>query len=67
MAYGPSVADMFHRAVYYTDRILRGAKPADLPVEQPSRFDFIINSQTAETLGLAIPQSVVMQATEVVP
>jgi putative tryptophan/tyrosine transport system substrate-binding protein len=66
MAYGPSVAGMWYRAAYYVDRILKGAKPADLPVEQPREFEFVINLRTAQALGLTIPQHVLLQATEVI-
>jgi putative ABC transport system substrate-binding protein len=66
MCYGPSLPAMFQRAAYYVDRILKGTKPADLPVEQPREFDFVINLQTARALGLAIPQRVLLQATEVI-
>ena len=55
---------MFGRAAYYVDRILRGAKPGDLPVEQPTAFDFTINSKTAQALGLTIPSDVAAQVTE---
>jgi putative tryptophan/tyrosine transport system substrate-binding protein len=66
MAYGPSLAANARRAAYYVDRILKGAKPADLPAEQPMRFDFVINLRTAQTLGLTIPHHVLLQATEVI-
>jgi putative ABC transport system substrate-binding protein len=66
MNYGPSQAENYRRAAYYVDRILKGAQPADLPVEQPSSFEFSINLQTAHVLGLTIPQSVLQQATEVI-
>jgi putative tryptophan/tyrosine transport system substrate-binding protein len=65
MAYAANAADMSRRAAAQVDRILRGAKPAELPVEQPMRFDFVINLQTAQMLELAIPQQVWRQATEV--
>ena len=66
MAYGPSVRGNFRRAAYYVDRLLRGAKPADLPVEQPREFELVINLRTAHALGLTIPHHVLLQATEVI-
>jgi putative tryptophan/tyrosine transport system substrate-binding protein len=66
MAYGPNRASMFRRAAYYVDRILKGTPPADLPIEQPREFDFVINLRTAQALGLTIPHHVLLQATEVV-
>jgi putative ABC transport system substrate-binding protein len=66
MAYRPSVPHSYRRAAYYVDRILKGAKPADLPIEQPREFDFVINLQTAQALGLTIPQHVLLQATEII-
>ena len=65
MSYGPSQLDMQRRTAVYVDKILKGAKPADLPVEQPREFDFVINLKTAQTIGLTIPQHVLLQATEV--
>ncbi len=65
-SYGPDFTDAFARAAPYVDRILRGAKPADLPVEQADRFDLVVNRRTAMELGLAIPQLVLLQATEVI-
>ena len=66
MAYGANMMDTAQRAAAYVDRILKGAKPADLPVEQPTRFDFVINLRTAQALGLSIPQHVLLQATEII-
>jgi len=66
LAYAPNFADQFRRAAVYVDKILNGAKPADLPVEQPSKFDFLVNQKTAQALGLVFPPSVLQQATEVI-
>jgi ABC-type uncharacterized transport system substrate-binding protein len=66
MAYGPNVNDSWRRAAAYVDKILKGARPADLPVEQPSKLDFVINLKTAQALGLTIPKSVLELATEVI-
>jgi putative ABC transport system substrate-binding protein len=66
MGYGVSNAALYRRAAYYVDRILKGANPADLPVEQPREFDFVINLKTAQALGLTIPQHVLLQATEII-
>jgi putative tryptophan/tyrosine transport system substrate-binding protein len=66
MSYGPNFPDLFRRAGNYVDKILRGAKPADIAIEQPVKFDLIINLKTAKTLGLTIPETFMMLANEVI-
>jgi putative ABC transport system substrate-binding protein len=66
MSYGPNLPDLLRRAADYVDKILRGAKPSDIPVEQPTKFDFVINLTTAKALGLTIPESFLLRADEVI-
>ena len=66
MSYGPNIPALFRRAAEYVDKILRGAKPADLPVEQPTSFEIVVNLRAASTLGLTVPPSLLARADEVI-
>ena len=66
MSYGPNVLDLYRRAATYVDKILRGAKPGDLPFEQPTRFDLVLNMRAAKALGISFPESVRIRADEVI-
>jgi putative ABC transport system substrate-binding protein len=66
LSYGPNLMEMFRRSATYADRILKGTKPADLPVEQATKFDLVINLKTAKALGLTIPQSLLLRADQVI-
>jgi putative ABC transport system substrate-binding protein len=66
MSYAPNIADLFRRAADFVDKILKGAKPADLPVEQPTKFDFLVNMKAANQIGLTIPQNVLERADKVI-
>ena len=67
VAYGANAANIHRCAAYYVDRILKGTKPADLPVEQARTFDFVVNMKTAQALGITFPHEIMLQVTEVIP
>ena len=66
MSYGPDLIVLYRRASVFVDRILKGAKPADIPVEQPTKFEFVMNMKTAKALGIRVPQSILLRANRVI-
>ena len=67
LAFGADLVDLYRRAATYVTKILKGARPSDLPIEQPAKFDLVVNQGTAAALGLTVPESVLLQATWIIP
>jgi putative ABC transport system substrate-binding protein len=66
MFYGASLAEMYRRSAVYVDRVLKGARPADLPIEQPTKFELIVNQKTARSIGVSLPRSLLLRADQIV-
>jgi putative ABC transport system substrate-binding protein len=65
-SYGPKLTESYRRLAYYVDRVLKGAQPSDLPIERPTKFEMVVNMKTAKTLGLTLPNSIIVSADEVI-
>jgi putative ABC transport system substrate-binding protein len=65
-SYGPKLSESYRRLAYYVDRLLKGTRPSDLPIERPTKFEMVVNMQTAKTLGLTVPNSIIVSADEII-